>query len=69
MSYGLATGWLQWGQQRYEFQNAPFYSEKNWCVYHVIDRQALALLTCRIFSPTQGRRFPPEVVLGAMQRL
>lgn len=37
MAHGLATGWIEWngtgesGQiQRYEFANAPAYSEKNW---------------------------------------
>mmetsp|Transcript_5140 Transcript_5140/g.12420 ORF Transcript_5140/g.12420 Transcript_5140/m.12420 type:complete len:260 (+) Transcript_5140:2-781(+) len=30
MSYGLSSGWIQWGEDRYEFQNAPSYSEKNW---------------------------------------
>jgi tocopherol cyclase len=30
MSHGLATGWLQWGDTRYEFADAPFYAEKNW---------------------------------------
>eukprot|EP00878_Enallax_costatus_P029304 GHUV01031756.1.p1 GENE.GHUV01031756.1~~GHUV01031756.1.p1 ORF type:complete len:461 (+),score=103.09 GHUV01031756.1:601-1983(+) len=30
MAEGSATGWLQWGQQRYEFSNAPAYAEKNW---------------------------------------
>jgi len=30
MAHGEATGWLQWGDKRYEFQAAPAYSEKNW---------------------------------------
>lgn len=30
MAHGLATGWINWNQQRYEFTNAPAYSEKNW---------------------------------------
>lgn len=30
MAEGRATGWLQWGEQRYEFSNAPAYAEKNW---------------------------------------
>lgn len=30
MSYGLSTGWIMWGKDLYEFENAPSYSEKNW---------------------------------------
>lgn len=30
MAEGRASGWLQWGEQRYEFSNAPAYAEKNW---------------------------------------
>ncbi|KAG2489345.1 hypothetical protein HYH03_012175 [Edaphochlamys debaryana] len=30
MAHGEASGWLQWGGQRYEFANAPAYAEKNW---------------------------------------
>jgi tocopherol cyclase len=30
MAHGLATGWIEWRGQRYEFTNAPAYSEKNW---------------------------------------
>ncbi|KAG2447103.1 hypothetical protein HYH02_007852 [Chlamydomonas schloesseri] len=30
MAHGEASGWLQWGGQRYEFTNAPAYAEKNW---------------------------------------
>lgn len=30
MAGGLSTGWIEWGEERYEFQNAPSYSEKNW---------------------------------------
>jgi tocopherol cyclase len=30
MAHGLATGWIDWKGQRYEFTNAPAYSEKNW---------------------------------------
>jgi tocopherol cyclase len=29
-SYGLASGWVEWGDQRYEFKDAPTYAEKNW---------------------------------------
>lgn len=24
------SGWIEWGEERFEFQNAPSYSEKNW---------------------------------------
>lgn len=27
---GLSTGWIEWDGEKYEFQNAPSYSEKNW---------------------------------------
>jgi len=30
MAHGLATGWLDWYGQRYEFTDAPTYAEKNW---------------------------------------
>jgi tocopherol cyclase len=30
MSHGLATGWIEWNGDRYEFANAPAYGEKNW---------------------------------------
>lgn len=30
MAHGLATGWIEWNGQRYEFANAPAYGEKNW---------------------------------------
>lgn len=30
MAHGLAAGWIEWLGTRYEFVNAPAYSEKNW---------------------------------------
>lgn len=30
MAHGLATGWIEWQGQRYDFAQAPAYSEKNW---------------------------------------
>ncbi|MGF1512297.1 MAG: tocopherol cyclase family protein [Elainellaceae cyanobacterium] len=30
MAHGLATGWVDWQGERYEFSQAPAYSEKNW---------------------------------------
>lgn len=30
MAHGLATGWIEWNGQRYEFDQAPAYREKNW---------------------------------------
>ncbi len=30
MAHGLASGWIEWNGQRYDFTNAPAYSEKNW---------------------------------------
>ncbi|KAI4379925.1 hypothetical protein MLD38_006162 [Melastoma candidum] len=27
---GLSTGWIEWEGERFEFRNAPSYSEKNW---------------------------------------
>lgn len=30
MAHGLATGWIEWQGERYEFENKPAYSEKNW---------------------------------------
>ncbi|KAK6912736.1 Tocopherol cyclase [Dillenia turbinata] len=30
MAGGLSTGWIEWDGKRYEFENAPSYSEKNW---------------------------------------
>ncbi len=30
MAHGWATGWIEWNGKRYDFVNAPAYSEKNW---------------------------------------
>ncbi|CAN0907125.1 Tocopherol cyclase, chloroplastic [Linum grandiflorum] len=30
MAGGLSTGWIEWGGERFEFKDAPSYSEKNW---------------------------------------
>jgi tocopherol cyclase len=30
MAHGLATGWIDWNGDRYEFTDAPAYGEKNW---------------------------------------
>jgi tocopherol cyclase len=30
MAKGLATGWIEWQNHRYEFTEAPAYAEKNW---------------------------------------
>jgi len=30
MAHGLATGWVVWQGQRYTFEDAPAYAEKNW---------------------------------------
>lgn len=30
MAGGLSTGWIEWDNQRFEFVDAPSYSEKNW---------------------------------------
>lgn len=30
MAHGMATGWIDWQGKRYQFTNAPAYSEKNW---------------------------------------
>ncbi|EPS71540.1 chloroplast tocopherol cyclase, partial [Genlisea aurea] len=30
MAGGLSTGWIEWDGTRYEFKDAPSYSEKNW---------------------------------------
>lgn len=30
MAHGLATGWIDWQGQRYAFESAPLYAEKNW---------------------------------------
>lgn len=30
MAGGLSTGWIEWDGKRYEFEDAPSYSEKNW---------------------------------------
>ena len=32
MSHGLATGHIDWGGRRFDFQDAPLYAEKNWRV-------------------------------------
>lgn len=30
MAQGRASGWIEWGGQRYDFEDAPAYAEKNW---------------------------------------
>jgi tocopherol cyclase len=30
MAHGLASGWIDWNGDRYEFTDAPAYAEKNW---------------------------------------
>lgn len=30
MAGGLSTGWIEWGDSRFEFEDAPSYCEKNW---------------------------------------
>jgi tocopherol cyclase len=30
MAHGYATGWIEWQNRRYDFIDAPAYSEKNW---------------------------------------
>lgn len=30
MAHGLASGWIQWFDKRYDFHQAPAYAEKNW---------------------------------------
>lgn len=30
LAHGLSTGWIEWRGKRYEFTDAPAYSEKNW---------------------------------------
>lgn len=30
MAGGLSTGWIEWGNRRFEFKDAPSYCEKNW---------------------------------------
>lgn len=30
MAHGLATGWIEWGGERHQFESAPSYAEKNW---------------------------------------
>uniref|UniRef100_A0A7I4FDB0 Tocopherol cyclase n=1 Tax=Physcomitrium patens TaxID=3218 RepID=A0A7I4FDB0_PHYPA len=30
MAGGLSTGWIEWGDRRFEFEDAPSYCEKNW---------------------------------------
>ena len=30
MAHGLATGWIEWQNRKYQFTDAPAYSEKNW---------------------------------------
>lgn len=30
MAHGLATGWVEWQGERFNFEDAPAYAEKNW---------------------------------------
>jgi tocopherol cyclase len=51
MAHGLATGWIEWQGQRYEFDRAPAYSEKNWGRSFP---QKWFWLNCNSFSETVG---------------
>jgi tocopherol cyclase len=51
MAHGLATGWIEWQGQRYEFDRAPAYSEKNWGRSFP---QKWFWLNCNSFSDTAG---------------
>jgi tocopherol cyclase len=51
MAHGLATGWIEWRGKRYEFSNAPAYSEKNWGRSFP---EKWFWLNCNSFSETVG---------------
>jgi tocopherol cyclase len=51
MAHGLATGWIEWLGERYEFKNAPAYSEKNWGRSFP---EKWFWLNCNSFSETVG---------------
>jgi tocopherol cyclase len=51
MAHGLATGWIEWRGERYEFSNAPAYSEKNWgCSFP----EKWFWINCNSFEDTVG---------------
>ncbi len=51
MAHGLATGWIEWRGERYEFNNAPAYSEKNWgCSFP----EKWFWINCNSFDDTVG---------------
>jgi tocopherol cyclase len=51
MAHGLATGWIEWRGERYEFSQAPAYSEKNWGQSFP---EKWFWLNCNSFSETVG---------------
>jgi tocopherol cyclase len=51
MAHGLATGWIEWQGERYQFSNAPAYSEKNWGRSFP---EKWFWLNCNSFSETVG---------------
>jgi tocopherol cyclase len=51
MAHGLATGWIEWQGKRYDFTNAPAYSEKNWGRSFP---QKWFWVNCNSFSDTVG---------------
>jgi tocopherol cyclase len=51
MAHGLATGWIEWRGNRYEFSHAPAYSEKNWGRSFP---EKWFWLNCNSFSETVG---------------
>ncbi|XP_062218839.1 probable tocopherol cyclase, chloroplastic [Phragmites australis] len=57
MADGLSTGWIEWDGERFEFENAPSYSEKNWG--GAFPRKWY-WIQCNVFSGTSG-----EVALTA----
>ncbi|KAI5669299.1 hypothetical protein M9H77_19152 [Catharanthus roseus] len=57
MAGGLSTGWIEWDGKRFEFENAPSYSEKNWGAGFP---RKWFWVQCNVFEGTSG-----EVALTA----
>jgi tocopherol cyclase len=51
MAHGLATGWIEWRGERYEFHGTPAYAEKNWgCSFP----EKWFWINCNSFDETVG---------------
>jgi len=63
MAHARASGSVNWNGTTYEFEDAPFYGEKNWGMYSVVCMLCICLLLLTAFCPCvnpSGGAFPTK---------